>query len=232
MERVPSIPLTARIYLERQILAASREARFLRGAYRNPLGRRLSLESALETGVAVFRCRIAIEEADTWTVHLDDPPDAISALFARGVQIGLRAEDGPMLFLTKTNALGATVDGYILLLPPTEIVRLVMRRYARKEIDLRIDIAGVRCRTLNLAGSGALAVCPNTLALHVGEIIQMLLHLPSGPPVAATARVMRAGRDPFGFTTLALMFIQILASDRNRIVDLVASQSLPSPETR
>ncbi len=232
MERVPSIPLTARIYLERQILAGSREARFLRGAYRHPLGRGLSFENALETGVAVFRGRIASEGADSWTVHLDDPPDAISALFAQGLQIGLRAEDGPMLFLTQTDALGATVDGDIVLLPPAEIVRLVMRRYARKEIDLRLDIAGVRCRTLNLAGSGVLAVCPNTLALHVGEIIQVILHLPSDPPAAATARVMRAGRDPFGSTTLALMFIQILATDRDRIVDLVASQSLPSPETR
>ena len=143
MERVPSIPLTAHIYLERQILAGSREARFLHGAYRNPLGRCLSFENALETGVAVFRGSIASEGADTWTVHLDNPPDAISALFARGVQVGLRAEDGPMLFLTQTDALGATVDGDILLLPPAEIVRLIMRRYARKEIDLRIDIAGV-----------------------------------------------------------------------------------------
>lgn len=71
--------------------------------------------------------------------------------------------------------------------------RLTVRRYSRRDIDLRLDIA--LCRTLNVSGSGILAVCPNTLPLHVGEIVQVLLHLPSGPPVAAAARVMRAGRD-------------------------------------
>ena len=224
MEHVPSIPLGARIYLERQILAGSREARFLRGTYEHPLGRGLSLEHALETGVAVFRGRLVDKNADNWTARLDDSPDAISFLFAEGVRLGLRGEDGAVTFLAQADVLGATVDGDILLAPPSDVVRLAVRRYPRLNFDLRIDIAGVRCQTLDMSGSGTLFVCPSTLTFHVGEIVHVLLHLPSGSPIAATARVMRSGRDPFGVTKTALMFIEILASDRDRIASLVVRE--------
>lgn len=225
MERVASIPLGARVYLERQILTGSREARFLRGTYEHPLGRSLSFEHAIETGVAIFRGRLVDKKADTWTARLDDSPDAISLLFAEGLRVGLRGEDGTTTFFAQTAVLGATVDGDVFLSPPSDVMRMVVRRYPRLNVDLRLDVAGVRCQASNVSGSGALVVCPNTLSLWVGEIVHVLLHLPSGPSVAAAARVMRSGRDPFGVARTALMFVEILASDRDRIVNLVARET-------
>lgn len=174
-------------------------------------------------GVAIFRGRLEEKGSDTWTAYLDDPPQAVLVLFARGVRIGLRADDEPETLLTQADVLGSMVEGEVLLLPAGEIARLVLRRHPRRDMDLRLDIADLSYRTLNLSGSGLPTVRPNALQLPVGEIAQAGLHMPLGLLIGTSMRLMPSGRDPFGSTKTALMFIEILDSDRARIVDLAAS---------
>ena len=113
MERVASIPVGARVYLERQLQAGTREARFLQSTYSHPLGRRLALQHALRTGTAVFRGRLYGAEPSFLVVRLDEAPEAITVLFTSGLQVGMRADKGKVILAAQVAVVGSTLDGEV-----------------------------------------------------------------------------------------------------------------------
>lgn len=232
MERVTSIPVGVRVYLERQLQAGTQEARFLQGTYSHPLGHRLSLEHALRTGTALFRGRLDGVEPGFLVVRLDEAPEAITVLFTSGLEIGLRADDGKAILTAQVMVVGSTLDGEVFVRPPAEVTRIVQRAYQRGQVYLPLDLAGARCQVVNLSGSGLLAICPADIPVRASDEVLGVLHLPHDAPLDLRLRAVRLDRSPYESVQIGLMFLGITEENRDRIIAFVMSEELARQRLR